>query len=78
MLYPQQWLTYPHETRLKLAELLKLPKTGHIHVTSRGEIISDGFTPEDLKNITVEKLQELTNSKTEDIVKLMEKLIKTL
>lgn len=74
MLYPQQWMTYSMEERRILAEKLNIPRSGGMHVFNN-KIISDGYTAEDLFHVTIEKLQEVTGSESNDILQLIQELL---
>ena len=74
MLYPQQWMAYSHEERLILHEKLGLKKSEGTFVENN-KLISDGHTIQDLMGVTVEKLQELTGSKSGDMVVLIQQLL---
>lgn len=81
MLTPQitvnQWLSLRWDIRLELAKIFNLKKSGQSIVTSMG-VQSDGHTPIDLQAITLEKLQEVTKSKSEDYFELINLLIENI
>ena len=80
-MYPIQWLELAQEDRQRIADSLGIKRSGVSQVVAGhagGKIVSDGFTPEDLKVITVEKLQELTGSKKKDIMELANLYAKSL
>lgn len=55
-----EWVSVNAETRAKLRNILKIPKSGstqtEIDAFGHGRVITDGCTHADLQNITVEKL----------------------
>lgn len=56
-----QWLGISMGTRVQIAERLKLHKSGFT-VVEDNKVKSDGYSQDDLSDITVEKLQTLTYS----------------
>lgn len=61
------WLDQPQEVRKKLAEKLKINKSGGV-ILSGGRLECDGHTSKDLyESVTVEKMQEYTGSKETDV-----------
>lgn len=69
-----QWLQLPWDIRLELAKIFNLKKSATSIVTSMG-VQSDGHTPIDLAEITIEKLQDLTKSKSDDYFELLNKVV---
>ncbi len=63
------WLNIPMETRLKLREIFKIPKSQGTWVEN-SIVRSDGTTHQDLQAVTIEKMQAFTESKEDDFVKL--------
>lgn len=63
------WLQFDSETRSKLAEILKVPKTGIIQIVDN-RIACDGHSQDDLLTIKKETLQSVLNSKSEDLYEL--------
>ncbi len=51
------WLELSEETRGKLRDLFAIPKTGGREVYGK-RLVSDGTTPENLKALSLEKMQE--------------------
>lgn len=47
-IYPQQWLSLPKAIRNHLAVVFSIPRTGVTEVRDQ-EVVSDGYTAEDLK-----------------------------
>jgi hypothetical protein len=68
------WLSIDQSTRKELANILNIPRSGGTEVEDN-RVISDGYTPQDLATVTVEKLQEVLDSKEQDFYKLLETLI---
>ena len=67
--FPQQWLSLSHDTRVRLATEFGLTKSSHPEViqdTAGIRLVSDGYTALDLMGITLAKLQKLTNSESSD------------
>lgn len=60
-IYPGMWIHLPLETRLHLVKVFKLERTGVTEIVDQ-RIVSDGFTVDDLKLITKEKLCEYVGS----------------
>lgn len=60
-IYQQVWISLDKETRLLLAEDLKLTRTGVTEIRDQ-VVVSDGFTNDDLKQITLEKMCEYIGS----------------
>lgn len=57
-----QWVALPLEVRNKIVEIFKLPRSGHTEVINNQYVVSDGYTHEDLANLTEEKMQEYLGS----------------
>lgn len=81
------WLALPTETRHKLEKLFNMPRTGDVVVnigaiSPQGNISgvasSDGHKPGDLYAITVEKMQEVTGSKSNDFYALFNETVSQL
>ncbi len=60
-IYPQVWINLPKETRLHLVKVFGLERTGVTEIRDQ-EVVSDGFTVDDLKRITLEKMCEYIGS----------------
>ncbi len=58
---PQLWMQLEKEIRIHLAEVFQLQRTGPTEVRDN-VAISDGFSVEDLKGITVEKMNAYIGS----------------
>ncbi|MGH7249349.1 MAG: hypothetical protein ACREGC_00060 [Minisyncoccia bacterium] len=71
------WLAIAMPTRLKLREIFNIPK-------SRGSLVegnvvkSDGTTYEDLKHITIEKMQTYLGVNTKDFIKLFNSCVEKI
>ena len=76
-----QWLELPHETRLKLIEIFKIPRSegGHITYSMYGaDVESDGHSHEDLKEITIERMQAYLGSTETDFFDLFNTLLEKI
>ncbi len=76
-----QWLALPITTRMKLVEVFKIPRTGGSHVQSGingGQVITDGYTHDDLATMTLERLQVFASSTEPDFFKVFEEVINKL
>lgn len=60
-LYPQQWLHLPKDVKEKLINVFEIVRTGASEVRDQ-EVISDGYTLDDLRSITNEKMNEYVGS----------------
>lgn len=73
------WLQVPAEIRRRIIEEFNLPRTGATHVMmgamSGNEVLTDGYTHEDLLNLSVVRMQEFLNSETKDVFQLFEELV---
>lgn len=75
------WVALPHETRRKLVQQFNIPRSGgsEVQTLSVGNrIISDGHTHQDLKAISLPKLQEFLGSISDDFYTLLEQAIEKL
>ena len=69
------WLQLKPETRKILAEILNIPKSGGVEVVD-GRVVSDGYTPEDLATVSLDKLQEFMSMEFEtDFYKIFGALV---
>lgn len=63
------WLALPMATRVKLREIFKIPRSSHTLV--EGNVVkSDGTTYEDLKQLTVPKMQAYLEVNQSDFIEL--------
>lgn len=72
------WLSLPQETRAKIAELFDIKKSGNVYVVNGAngaEVQSDGYTYKDLSVITLERMQEITGSKSENFYHLFKNIV---
>lgn len=77
----QVWLALPMETRVKLASLFGVVKTGRVTVEYRatGPIVTaDGYTPDDLRAITLAKLQTILTTEDTNFYELVEVVIENI
>lgn len=81
------WLSLPIETRRKLTTLFGIPRTGEVIVrvggmTAQGNIggeaTQDGHSAKDLYAITIPKMQEVLDSKSEDFYQLFKEVVTNL
>ena len=73
------WLSLPQETRAKIAHLFNITKSGSVYVVNgaTGPVVqSDGYSYEDLSVITVARMQEILNSKSENFYALFKDIVK--
>lgn len=68
------WLEVKREVRDKIATIMSMSRNGATEVAG-GRVICDGFTNDDLKGITVEKMQKYLKSKEVDLFQLFNALI---
>lgn len=71
------WLGVRHETRLKIAKIFNLPKSGFVEV-SNNKVICDGHSQKDINLLTISAMQQYLNSEEDDIQVLFEKLVYVL
>lgn len=67
------WLKVPANTRARIKEVFGLTRSGGSIVQNMGrgiEVVSDGYTDQDLSEITVEKMQKYLKSKETEFWKL--------
>lgn len=67
----------PEEVRHKLVVLFDIPRSGRTVVEYRAAgavVTSDGFTPTDIEAITLEKMQGLLGSESDNFYKLFEEV----
>ena len=69
-LTPGQWLMIPQDIRNKLVQLFSIPRSGYMDVRNL-EVVSDGYTFDDLKAITTDKLKEYTGLKVGSMYELL-------
>jgi len=75
---PPQWLELDPVVRQKLVVAFDLKKSGighMVHEGGRSHITSDGYTHQDLSVITVERMQEILDTKESDFFKLFNTII---
>lgn len=69
------WLSLSRDTRVEIAKRMNMPRSTGVTVDG-GRVICDGHTPQDLMEITVEKLQkELQVFDTTDFYALFNQLV---
>lgn len=67
-------MDYPKEVRERIARDFNLPKTGRMGI-SGNKIISDGYTQEDIKKVTLQNLQTLLDESDNDFDGLLAQYI---
>lgn len=77
MLSKLEWLNLSIPTRSLLVQRFNIPKSGYTHVQD-GQILTDGYTEQDLQVVTVERLQEYLESKETDFYKLLAQTVQKL
>lgn len=75
--YPGMFVKIPTDIKLKIIEIFKVPKSGYVHVVD-GNIITDGYTEQDLSVLNVSTLKAHLKSKEDDIFKLLNTLIESI
>lgn len=60
-IYPQNWVELSQQVRVHLAKVFDIPRSGISEVRDM-TLVSDGHTNEDLKAITLEKMNEYIGS----------------
>lgn len=75
------WIKLPEEVRHKLVVLFDIPRSGRTVVEYRAEgaiVTSDGFTPTDIEAITLDKMQGLLASNSENFYQLFSDVVDNL
>ena len=65
------WLSLPYDLKMKIVALMEVPRSRYVHVADN-KVVDDGHTEEDLKSITVEKMQAYTGLEETDFYKLFD------
>ncbi len=73
-MYPSEWLRLPMTTRARLAEIFGIPRSKGT-IVEDNEVVSDGYTIEDLQNITVQKMKVYLDSDLDEFVPLLDQVI---
>jgi len=73
-IYERDWVLIPFDTRSKIVELFSIPRTGTTYCIDN-DIVSDGYTDDDLVSITIERLQEILKSKSSDFDELFDEMV---
>lgn len=68
------WVSLPNEVRYRIRGLFNIPRSSNT-IVSDGRIESDGTTNEDMKQLTVEKMQEYLDSSSTDFHKLFDEVV---
>jgi hypothetical protein len=72
-----QWLGLPSDVRRQLVETFGIPRSQGTHIQDN-DVISDGYTHEDLAHITVPVMQMYLNSKETDFFVLFHEVLDEL
>jgi hypothetical protein len=68
------WVSLSNEVRQRIRSIFNIPCSSST-IVSDGRIETDGTTPEDLKHLTIEKMQKLLNSELNDFHKLFDLVV---
>lgn len=68
------WLAIPRSVRDRFAKVFGLSPSTSVHV-SDNQIVTDGYTQEDLKPVTLEALQSYTGSDSKDFYALLDSAV---
>lgn len=68
------WVSLPTEVRHRIRGIFHIPKSSNTHVDD-GVIITDGVTNEDLKTLTISKMQIYLDDDSSDFHKLFDKVV---
>lgn len=72
-----QWVSLPINIRMRLVQLFNIPRSSGSLVEDN-EVVSDGYTHDDLTRITVEKMQKLLDTDEKDFFRLFQSVVDTL
>lgn len=68
------WCSLSNELRTRIRLTFSIPRSSHV-VVNDGRIETDGTTYEDLKHLTVEKMQNYVTDSSTDFHKLFDKTV---
>lgn len=68
------WVSLPNEVRYRIRSTFHIPRSSNSHVDN-GIIITDGVTPDDLKQLTIEKMQKYLSTNSTDFHKLFDSVV---
>lgn len=68
------WVSLPTDVRHKIRATFKIPRSSNVFVND-GKIETDGTTHEDMKTLTVEKMQRYIPSEETDFNKLFDLVV---
>jgi hypothetical protein len=68
------WVSLPNEVRHRIRSIFHIPKSSNTHVDD-GVILTDGVTNEDLKTLTISKMQIYLSDESSDFHKLFDKVV---
>lgn len=75
------WIKLPSEVRHNLVVLFDIPRSGRTIVEYRAEgpvVTSDGYTPTDIEAITLEKMQGILGSPSDNFYQLFSEVVDNL
>lgn len=78
LLSAQVWLSLPKDTRAKIANLFDITKSGSVYVVNGPtgpQVQSDGYSYQDLSVITVERMQQITGSESDNFYHLFKNIV---
>jgi len=64
------WLSLEHDVRIQMADIFNMPRKGFVQVMDN-RVISDGYDYESLGFVTIEKMQDFTESTSDNFVELI-------
>ena len=68
------WVSLPNEVRHRIRKIFSIPQSSNV-IVSDGRIESDGTTNEDLRKLTILKMQEYLVDDSSDFHKLFDKTV---
>lgn len=68
------WVSLPPEVRHRLSALFSIPHSSNTHVDD-GKVLTDGVTTEDIKHLTMQKMQAYLHDDSTDFHKLFDKVL---
>ena len=68
------WVSLSNEVRNRIRAIFEIPRSSHV-VVNDGRVETDGTTYEDLKKLTVEKMQSYVGDNSTDFHKLFDMVV---
>ncbi len=68
------WVSLPNEVRHRIRNVFHISKSSNTHVDD-GILLSDGVTNEDLKSLTIAKMQSYLSDESDDFHRLFDKVV---